>query len=64
MIKFENNNLIIHNTLDRNEAITFCKFLMAEKRRHAEDIIMIETSISYLEDKFGFEIEEILKNKQ
>lgn len=62
MIKFDSDGLTIHDKLDRNESIVFCKFLIAEKRRHAEDIKMIETSISYLEDKFGFNIEEIIRN--
>lgn len=54
MIKFDSQGLTIHDKLDRMEAIVFCKFLMAEKKRHAEDIRMIEDSIDYLENKFSF----------
>lgn len=56
MIKFDDQGMTIHDKLDRTEAIIFCKFLMAEKKRHAEDIRMIESSIDYLENKFSFEI--------
>jgi hypothetical protein len=62
MIEFDNHGMTIHNKLDRTESIVFCKFLIAEKKRLAEDIKTIETSISYLEDKFGFNIEEIIRN--
>lgn len=62
MIEFDSNYLVIHSKLDRNEAITFCKFLIAEKKRHIDDIKMIESSINYLEDKFNFDIGEIIRN--
>lgn len=62
MIEFDSNYLVIHNKLDKNEAITFCKFLMAERKRHFVDIKMIESSINYLEDKFSFDIVEIIRN--
>lgn len=62
MIEFDSNYLVIHNKLDRDEAITFCKFLIAERKRHIVDIKMIETSIDYLENKYSFDIEEIIRN--
>lgn len=61
MIEFDSHGLTIHSKLNRTEAIIFCKFLIAEKRRHAEDIKMIENSVEYLESKFSFDIEDILK---
>lgn len=62
MIEFDSNYLVIHNKLNKDEAITFCKFLIAEKKRHINDIKMIENSIDYLEDKFSFDIAEIIRN--
>lgn len=59
MIKFDNQGLTIHDKLDKTEATIFCKFLIAEKRRHTEDIRMIESSINYLENKFNFKADEI-----
>lgn len=56
MIKFDSDNMVTHNVLNKDEAIIFCKFLIAEKKRHAEDIRRIEESVDYLENKFGFEI--------
>ena len=62
MIEFDFHGLTLHNKLSKEESIIFCKFLIAEKRRHADDIKMIENSISFLEDKHGFDIEEIIRN--
>lgn len=62
MIKLDSDYTVIHNKLDRNEAITFCKFLIAEKKRHINDIKMIEQTIDYLEDKFSFDIKEMIRN--
>jgi hypothetical protein len=58
MIKFDSQGLTIHDKLDKTEAFIFCKFLLAEKKRHAEDIRMIESSIDYLENKFSFKADE------
>lgn len=62
MIEFDTHGLTIHNKLDKYEAKVFCKFLIAEKKRHVEDIKMIENSIDYLENKYGFDIEDIIRN--
>ncbi len=56
MIKFDSDNMVTHDVLNRDEAIIFCKFLIAEKKRHAEDIRRIENSINYLENKYSFEV--------
>ena len=57
MIKFDDKKLVIHQELNREEAIIFCKFLIAEIMRHEEDIGMIKETIKYLEKKHSFEIE-------
>lgn len=54
MIEFDNQGLTIHDKLDRMESIVFCKFLMAEKKRHEDDIKMIMNTIDYLGSKFEF----------
>lgn len=59
MIEFDEDFLVKHKILDRDEAISFCKFLFAEKIRHTKDIKKIENSIDYLEDKFKFKINKI-----
>lgn len=56
MIKFDSKNLVIHEALDKDEAVIFCKFLIAEMMRHAEDIKMIKETIKYLEEKHNFDI--------
>jgi hypothetical protein len=61
MIKFDSDDMVIHSKLTRDEAIIFCMFLLAEKKRHAEDIKKIVTTIEYLEDKHSFGSNEILK---
>jgi hypothetical protein len=61
MIKFDSDDMVIHDKLTRDEAIVFCRFLLAEKKRHAKDIEKIVTTISYLEDKYSFGSNEILK---
>lgn len=38
MIEFDEDFLVKHKILDRDEAISFCKFLFAEKIRHTKDI--------------------------
>jgi arginine repressor len=56
MIKFDDSDLVIHDELTKDEAIVFCKFLIAESNRHTEDIRKINDTISYLENKFSIDI--------
>lgn len=64
MIKFDSDNMVIHNELNRDEAIVFCKFLIAEKIRHAEDIKKIEITIDYLENKYSFDSNYMLSDRR
>ena len=57
MIEFDSDNLVIHNKLDKKEAVIFCKFLVTEKKRHEDDVKMIQNTIDYLKNKFEFDAE-------
>lgn len=57
MIEFDSDYLVIHDKLDKKESIVFCKFLMAEKRRHEDDVKMIQNTVDYLGNKFEFDAE-------
>lgn len=55
-IKFDNDNMVVHEDLNRDEAIIFGKFLLAEWNRHDNDINKIKNTIHYLEDKHNIRI--------
>jgi hypothetical protein len=61
MIEFNNQGLTIHDKLNKEESILFCKFLIAEQKRHQDDIKMILHTVDYLGNKFEFDA-EILKS--
>lgn len=64
-IKFDNNDkqqnavsMVVHEDLNRDEAIIFGKFLLVEWNRHDNDINKIKNTIHYLEDKHNIKIME------
>src|SRR5574337_141264 len=58
MMNFDKDHLTDYRLLNRNEAIIFCQFLLAEKLRHEEDVDKIETLIDHCEQFFDFSVEE------
>lgn len=55
-IDFDFDNMVIHENLNRDEAMIFGKFLLAERNRHGNDIDKINDTIHYLEEKHDIEI--------
>ena len=54
-MKFNSDNKVITDTLNRQEALVFIKFLCSEILRHKKDILEAENLIETIEKKFGLE---------
>ena len=55
-MKFDETNKVIIDTLDRNEANAFIKFLQSEIARHEEDIENAYDLIRKVAKKFDIEV--------
>jgi len=55
-VKFDETNKVIIDTLDRNEARAFIKFLESEIARHENDIENAYDLIKEVAEKFDIEV--------
>lgn len=54
-MEFDERNITIMTSLNRDEAKVYIKFLLSERARHTEDIIFIDERIKQVKKKFGWE---------
>ena len=52
-MKFDENNITIVNSLNKEEASAYIKFLLSERARHEDDIRFIDERIKEVKKKFG-----------
>ena len=55
MIHQDKKGYVIHQDLDKDQAIMFKHFLVQEQARHQEDIEKIQDTVDYLNEKFNLE---------
>jgi hypothetical protein len=54
MIELDDNDYVIHEKLNKEQAKMFCAFLIQERARHKEDIKKIDSTLYYLQEKHSF----------